>query len=241
MMEGRSEVAIEAARAMIAGIPPEFVKEAAFFADGYMTIALEALMRFGRWEEILAEPPPPDYLPITAAQRRFARAVAYAATGRVAQAKAEQAAFEKAVARVTEEMIVGNNPARHVLAIARNQLAGEIAYREGRIDDAVEALRTAVRLEDALKYNEAPDWIQPVRHTLGGVLFAAGRIAEAEDVYRADLVKNPENGWALYGLARCLRARDADREARTVESRFKRAWRRADVSLETTCFCLAGG
>ncbi len=243
MMEGRSEAAIAAARDMIAGMPPEFMKESAFFADGFMTIALEALMRFGRWEEILAEPAPPDYLPITAAHRRFARGVAYAATGRVAEAKAEQAAFEEAAAKVTEEMIVGNNPARHVLSIARHQLAGEIAYREGRTDDAVAALREAVRLEDALKYNEAPDWIQPVRHTLGGVLLGAGRIAEAEEVYRADLVKNPENGWALYGLARCLRARGADAgagaEARAVEARFKKAWRRADVTLETTCFCLA--
>ncbi len=240
MMEGRSALAIQSARDMIAAIPPEFVKEAAFFADGFMTIALEALMRFGRWEEILAEPAPPDYLPITTAHRRFARGVAYAATGRLAEAKAEQAAFEEAAAMVTEDLIVGNNPARNVLSIARNQLAGEIAYREGRIDDAVAALREAVRLEDALRYDEAPDWIQPVRHTLGGVLLGAGRIGEAEEVYRADLVKIPENGWALYGLARCLRARDADAEARAVEARFKKAWRRADVTLETTCFCLAG-
>ena len=240
MMEGRSAVAIQSARDMMAAIPPEFVKEAAFFADGFMTIALEALMRFGRWEEILAEPAPPEYLPISTAHRHFARGVAYAATGRVAEAKAEQAAFEEAAAKVTDEAIVGNNPAKHVLSIAREQLAGEIAYREGRTDDAVAALREAVRLEDALKYDEAPDWIQPVRHTLGGVLLGAGRIAEAEAVYRADLAKNPENGWALYGLARCLRARGAGAEARAVEARFKKAWRRADVSLETTCFCLAG-
>lgn len=241
MMEGRSEVAIRAAREMIAGMPPEFVKEAAFFADGFMTIAQEALMRFGRWEEILKEPEPPEYLPVTTAHWHFARGIAFAATNRLDEARTEQAAFAAALGNVTGEMIVGNNAARHVLSIAENLLAGEIAYREGKIDDAVARLREAARLEDELRYDEAPDWIQPVRHTLGGVLLSAGRAAEAEAVYREDLAKNAENGWGLYGLARCLRARNADAEARAVEARFEKAWARADVSLHATCFCITKG
>jgi tetratricopeptide (TPR) repeat protein len=238
MMEGRSALAIQAAREMIAGIPPDFVKEMAFFADGYMTIALEALMRFGRWEEILAEPAPPDYLPITTAHWHFARGVAFAATDRLDDARKEQLAFSQAAVKVTDEMIVGNNPATAVLSIAKNVLAGEIAFREGRIDEAVERLREGVRIEDALKYNEAPDWIQPVRHTLGGVLLSAGRVSEAEAVYTDDLRLNAENGWSLYGLARCLEARDADAEARAALARFEKSWARADVPLHATCFCI---
>jgi tetratricopeptide (TPR) repeat protein len=241
MMEGRSEASLGAAREMLAGMPQEFVEALAFFADGYMTIAMEALMRFGKWEEILAEPAPPPYLPITAAHRHFARGVAFAATDRLAEARAEHDAFTTAAAKVTESMVVGNNPARHVLSIADHMLAGEIAFREGKIDEAVTRLTEAVRLEDQLKYNEAPDWIQPVRHTLGAVLLNAGRTAEAEAVYREDLVHNPENGWALYGLARCLRAREADAEAAKADARFAKAWARADVELHATCFCVPKG
>jgi tetratricopeptide (TPR) repeat protein len=241
MMEGRSEPSLRAAREMIAGMPPEFVEALAFFADGYMTIAMEALMRFGKWEAILAEPEPPTYLPITTAHRHFARGVAFAATGRIAEARAEYDAFTRATANVTEAMIVGNNSARHVLSIADQMLAGEIAFRDGKIDEAVARLTEGVRLEDQLKYNEAPDWIQPVRHTLGAVLLNAGRVAEAEAVYRDDLAHNPENGWALYGLAQCLRARDAEADAAKADARFAKAWSRADVELHATCFCVPKG
>lgn len=238
MMQGNSRLAIQAARDMLAGIPPEFVEESAFFADGYMTIALEALMRFGRWEEILQEPAPPPYLPITAAHRHFARAIAYASTERLAEARQEQSLFEGAATKVSDEMIVGNNSARQVLDVARNMLAGEIAFQAGDLDSAVVRLHRAVALEDALRYNEAPDWIQPVRHTLGGVLLAAGRIDEAERVYRDDLVKNPENGWSLFGLSKCLERQGAIAERRDIEKRFRRAWAHADVKLRQTCLCL---
>jgi len=240
MMEGRSAVALTAAREMLAGIPESFARENAFFADGYMTIALDAMKRFGRWTDILSEPEPPEYLPITRAIWRGNRALALAALGRMDEAKAERALFHAACASVTPQHIVGNNAATQVVSIARNLVDGEIAYREKRMDDAVEALREAVRLEDELRYNEAPDWMQPVRHTLGGVLLEAGRVKEAEEVYRADLSRNVENGWSLFGLAKCLHARGAHAEAKEVDARFLKAWARADTPLEATCFCLKG-
>jgi tetratricopeptide (TPR) repeat protein len=238
MMQGESEVAIRAAREMISGVPPDFLEASAFFADGYMTIALEALMRFGRWEEILQEPEPPAFLPITTAHRFFSRGVAHAAMGNLAEAKAEQEKFHAAFARVTPERIVGNNPARQVLRVAAHLLEGEIAYQEGRMEESIAALRAGVAVEDSLRYNEAPDWIQPVRHTLGGVLLEAGKIAEAEAVYRADLERWPENGWALFGLSQCLSLRGAEAEAREVEARLARTWAKADIKLDKTCLCL---
>lgn len=241
MMRGQSAVAIGAARAMIAGIPVEWLEQAAFFADGYMPIALEALMRFGKWEDILKEPKPAAYLPITTAQWHFARGVAYAATDRVDLAKAEREQFQAACARVTDAMIVGNNPARRVLRISSNKLDGEIAYAEGSLEEAIRSLRVAAAIEDSLRYNESPDWLQPVRHTLGGVLLDAGKLPEAETAYREDLARWPENGWSLFGLAQCLRARGEKDEARKVEKRFEKIWADADVKLEKTCLCLVRG
>ena len=238
MMQGQSVVSIRAAREMIAGVPPDFLEQSAFFADGYMTIALEALMRFGKWDEILREPAPPAFLPITTAHRFFARGVAYAAKGDVEHAKAEREQFRAALANVTPDRIVGNNPAQQVMRIAAHLLDGEIAYQEGHLDESIAALSAGVAVEDSLKYNESPDWLQPVRHTLGGVLLESGKIPEAEAVYRADLERWPENGWALFGLSQCLSLRKADAEAREVDARFAKTWAQADIKLEKTCLCL---
>jgi tetratricopeptide (TPR) repeat protein len=101
-------------------------------------------------------------------------------------------------------------------------------------------LREAGKLEDALIYNEPPDWMQPTRHTLGAVLLRAGRAQEAEVVYREDLVRYPENAWALWGLKRALEMRGATKEAAEVAQRFAKAAKRADVKIDTTCLCLPG-
>ena len=100
-------------------------------------------------------------------------------------------------------MIVGNNPALTVLGIARHLLQGEILAREGNIDEAVAELELAVAIEDGLRYNEAPDWLQPVRHALGAVLVRAERYRQAEQVYRDDLTEPRTAGAG--GLALCLR------------------------------------
>jgi tetratricopeptide (TPR) repeat protein len=125
-----------------------------------------------------------------------------------------------------------------VLQLAEHFLAGEIALGRGDIDEAVAELRQAVALEDKLLYMEPPEWMQPVRHALGAVLLSASRYDEAEAVYREDLAKWPENGWSLYGLSRCLRARGANDEAQSVEARFRKSWARADVPIASSCLCV---
>jgi tetratricopeptide (TPR) repeat protein len=239
MMQGRREEALSAARAMIAGVPPAFIETQAAVIDGYMPIAIETLMRFGRWEELLAEPPPPAPLRITTAFWRYARACAYAATGRIAEAQNEQRAFKAVVDAIPQDATMAINPAHKVLSIADHVLEGEIAYQQGRVEDALPHLKEAVRIEDELLYMEPPDWVQPVRHTLGAILVSAGRTDEAEQVYRDDLVRWPENGWALYGLAQCLRAQN-DPEAAAVEARFEKAWANADTTIGSTCLCVPG-
>ncbi|HRJ49536.1 MAG TPA: tetratricopeptide repeat protein, partial [Phycisphaerales bacterium] len=125
-----------------------------------------------------------------------------------------------------------------VMRIAEHMLSGEIAYRRGRIDEAVSELRRAVQVEDTLRYMEPPDWIQPVRHTLSAVLLDAGRVSEAAEVYREDLARLPENGWSLFGLAECLKAQGMTAEAAKVRERFGRAWSRADTSIGASCLCV---
>jgi tetratricopeptide (TPR) repeat protein len=238
MMLGRREEGLEAARAMSRKMPADWLRKNAPFADAYLPIEVEVLVRFGMWEEILSHPRPAEDLPVTTAFWRFARAGALAATGKLPAAEREQVKFREHVATIPESTMMAMNPARRVLSIADLVLEGEIAYRKGEIDRAVAKLGEAAAIEDTLNYIEPPDWVQPVRHSLGAILLDAKRYEEAEEVYRTDLTRWPENGWALYGLARSLQARDRP-EAAAVQARFERAWSHADTQIRATCLCVA--
>jgi tetratricopeptide (TPR) repeat protein len=200
----------------------------------------EVLMRFGRWEEILAEPMPAPYLPFTRSMHHAARAVALAALDRPDEARVEQQAFLEERANVPEDAPFGNNLARDLLAVAEHLVEGEILYREGEKKEGIDELYEAARLEDALAYDEPPDWIQPIRHALGATLLQEKRYADAETVYREDLATWPENGWSLYGLGRALRLRGKNDEAAAVEARFAEVWKHADTPLKSSCFCQPG-
>lgn len=238
MMEGRFKVALNAAQEMLAGIPPEFVAEHGPLVDPYSAIEYQVLLRFGKWDELLARPGPPDNLPVTQAQWRFARASALAAKNDVPAALREQAAFRDAVARVPPGTMTAINKAEDVLAIADRVLAGEIAFRQKRIDESVSLLRDAANREDQLTYMEPPEWIQPVRHSLAAILLASGRAADAEAVYREDLARWPESGWSLQGLAAALDAQGKSTEADRVNQRFRAAWKRADTTINASCLCV---
>ena len=117
------------------------------------------------------------------------------------------------------------------IQIAGHILEGEIAGANMDHDAAIEHLRAAVEIQDALPYMEPPYWFYPVRQTLGAALLNAGRHTEAEAVYREDLDYFAENGWSLHGLAQSLRAQGRTEEANNVQWRFERAWQHADMQL----------
>lgn len=240
MMQGQRQRSTHAIRVMLAEMPADWKQQNAMFVDGMHAMPYELALRFGQWDELLAEPEPAEHFPVARAVRLYARGVALAAKQQVAEARAEQVKFRTAKNALPTEAMFVLNTAADVLAIADQMLEGEILYREGKVDEALAALREAVRREDALRYIEPPDWIQPVRHALGATLMDARQFVEAEAVYRADLKKHPENGWSLFGLAESLRAQGKSAEADAVELRFKSAWQRADVQLTSSCYCLPG-
>jgi tetratricopeptide (TPR) repeat protein len=195
---------------------------------------------FGEWERALREPRPPARLIPTTGLWRYARGRAFAATGRLAEARQELdslAALRRDASRVLPEGTrLGFAPAATLLGIAEESLGGEIAAREGRWDQAVARLQEAVRLGDELQYNEPADWYYPPRLSLGAVLLEAGRPVEAEAVYREDQARNPNNGWSLFGLAQALEAQGPSAEAVQVRERQRHAWARADVTLTGSRF-----
>ncbi len=240
-MQGQSRLALETTRAMVAGIPEDWVavKENAEIADAVAALPLEVLKRFGRWDDVLAEPEPPERFPIARALRHSARGVAQAARGRVDEARAEQKAFRAAAEKVPADARFGNNKAGDLLAIAGHLLEGEILFREGKRKESAAELREAVAREDRLRYDEPPDAFVPARHALGAVLLRDRQAGEAEAVYREDLRRWPDNGWSLHGLAASLEAQGKTDEAARARARFDEVWRRADVKIPSSCYCVA--
>ncbi len=237
MMTGQKAEALRTIDEMVKGIPEGWAKDNAEIIDGFMAMPLEVRMRFGLWEEILAAAELPEHFPIARALGHYARGVAYAATDRAKEARLEQTAFNDQKRLVNQTATFGNNAALDLLAVAERVLEGEILYREKKVPAAVLALRKGVELEDKLRYDEPPDWIQPVRHPLGAVLLSAQRYKEAEEVFRADLKKLPNNGWALYGLSRTL-AEQSRPEASEVRKQFDQIWGKADFPLSSPCLCV---
>lgn len=238
MMTGQSGLALKHIRAAVAAIPEDFMKKNAMTTEAFAALPYETLVRFGRWDEILAEPEPPDFMVFTRAMRHAARGIAAAAKGDLAAAGKEQAAFLESKNHVPQdEYAAGNNTCQAILAVAGPMLAGEILIRGGNLDEGLAELRSAVKAEDQLRYDEPPGWILPVRHSLGANLIKVGRFAEAEEVYRDDLARLPENGWSLFGLARSLEAEGKGDQASLVEARFKKIWAAADLQLTSSCLC----
>jgi predicted Zn-dependent protease len=119
-------------------------------------------------------------------------------------------------------------------------LEGEILVAEKNLDAGVAELQTAVKEQDALKYDEPPAWMIPIRHSLGAVLIKMRRFAKAEQVYRDDLTRLPDNGWSLFGLAESLRQQQKNPdEVAALEAKFQKTWAKADIKITTSCLCQA--
>ncbi len=201
-------------------------------------IPLLAAVRFGRWDEVLSASEPAPGFAYPTGLRHFARGVALARTGEVARAYRELDALAPIAADMSLDTltIFGFNTPHSVLAIAERYLAGEIAAARGNTDAAVAALEAAIELEGQQMYTEPPNWPLQARLVLGAVLLDAGRAAEAESVYRADLVAWPNNGWALTGLMESLRRQDRASEADALRADFDAAWRHADTPITASRF-----
>src|SRR6476659_455156 len=239
MMTGQRDLAMKHIRAMVAEMPADFLNENALQAEGNVAMPLEVMVRFGLWDEILAEPEKySDKMWFTRAFHHAARGIAYAAKGDTASARKAQNAFIERAKLVPKDDFVSNNSCEALLAVAIPMVEGEILIAEGKIDRGIEQLHTAIQKEDALKYDEPPGWLIPVRHSLGAVLMKQQRFAEAEQVYRDDLARLPENGWSLVGLAESLRKqkKNAD-EVAQIRAKFEKVWAKADLTITTSCLC----
>jgi tetratricopeptide (TPR) repeat protein len=234
--EGRSGVAIRAARELAEKVPDEKVKQVPPL-ETFKPTPLYAMARFGKWEEILSEPAPPKEFKYSTGIWHYVRGLAFLAAEKQADAKTELEALNLIESEISPELAFGNNvPAKKLLTIGSKVLTAEMAVRQGETEKSIELFREAIAIQDGLPFEEPPPWYEPVRLRLGAVLLAAGRAPEAEKVYREDLARNPNNGWSLYGLKESLKAQKNAKQAKEAEKKFKKAWARADVALNASRF-----
>lgn len=249
---GQMEPALRANQGMWDTTPPEMLQiespPMADFFEAFMAMGPHILIRFGRWDEAMALelPEDPELFCTLTATVHYARAIAYAATGRVDEAEAEENLFLAAKARVPETRLLHNNRVIDLLEIAGEMLRGEIEYRKENYETAYAHLRASVALDDNLPYDEPWGWMQPTRHALGALLFEQGHVEEAEAVYREDLglggslsraTIHPDNVWSLKGLHDCLEARGDSVELLQIKQRLDLALARADRAVAASCFC----
>lgn len=234
-MNGRYADSMKSARELEANVKP--LLKAMPMLEMFNPYALVSLTRFGKWDEILKEPQPDPSLKITTAFWHFARGSAYAGTKQTAKAEAELAAL-RAVNKTFGEARLFNNAASDVMKIAELSLEGKVALARGDKQAAFDLLNKAVVAEDGTSYAEPADWDLPGREVLGGALLANGEHAAAEKVFRAEILRRPRNGRALFGLAESLRKQGKEGAAKSVQGEFEKAWQVADTKL--TVASLAG-
>ena len=225
-MNGDYAEAKRAADLLAANVNPH-VKEVPPL-EGFATIALAVDVRFHRWNDILATPAPDPAMKTKTIFYHFARGMALAGTGKLAEAEGEYKIVSEAEKATPEDMVFSmpvNNKTRDILKIAENVLGAKIALLKKDKDGAVGMLRQAVAVQDNLKYNEPPDWFYPVRESLGAVLLSHGDAAAAEKVFREDLEHNPRNPRSLFGLRESLKAEDRNYDAEFIQKQFQSSWK----------------
>jgi hypothetical protein len=232
-MDGRGQLAIDNARKVASKVPDEALKQMPLVA-GFRVVPYYALTRFGRWDEMLKEPKPPDNLYLTGVWH-YARGLAFLGKGKLAEAEKELDEV-KSIAKdpALDFPLFSPNSAAAIFSIAPLVLGGEVEAAKKNYDQAIAQLERAVRIEDGLVYTEPSEWHYPPRHALGAVLLEAGRAREAETIYWEDLRRHRENGWALYGLTQALEAQGKTEQAALAKARFEKAWKRADVRLTSS-------
>jgi tetratricopeptide (TPR) repeat protein len=252
MFLGQARAALEAADQLAAAIPADLLRvevpPMADWLEGFVPMRMHALIRFGRWQDIIDAPLPadPGLYCVTAAMTHYAKGVAFAATGRIEEAERQRGQFTAAAARVPESRTIFNNTCRDILAVAAAMLDGELEYRRGNHDEAFARLRRSVELDDGLAYDEPWGWMQPARHAYGALLLEQGRLDQAEAVYRADLGldrtlararQHPGNVWSLHGYHECLMRLGKHEQAGIIQQQLKIAGAYADVPICSSCFC----
>jgi len=235
-MNGQFRVAQEAAEMDAAASLPA-VSEFPM-AEAAVPLPIMNLLRFARWDDVLKLPAPDAKLLATTMFWHYARGCAFAAKSNASQAEKELAEFQTLAAKMPPGPAFGIqfNEWSVITSLAAHTLQARIAAAKGSTTSAIDHWRQAVAIQDKLNYDEPPEWYYPVRESLGAALLRASKPAEAEAVFREDLVHSPHNPRSLFGLWKSLEAQKKSAEAQQARQQFESAWKQADTQLHIEDF-----
>lgn len=226
---GRYEDSKRAAERLASNVRPH-LKDMPMI-EFFLPRAIFVSVRFNRWDDMLKMPEPDQSAPVTRALWHYGRGVAFAATGKIADAEKARQSLKSAQERLPADAPYGNNKVGDVLTVAGLVLDAKIAQARNDSNKAIELFEKGVQAQDALAYDEPPGWHYPVRESLGASLIRAGKFTEAEKVFRDGLERMPRDGRLLFGLHESLKRQGKDQAARLIWMEFESAWKHADTKL----------
>lgn len=237
-LEGNRKWAMLGANKVSEHVHPDLMKKPEWGTlQHYYVIPYYVMVKLGDWDGILSSELKTYNLPYPAAIRHYARGMAYLGENQPGKAKMELHALENLAndKSLTEISVWEINTVDNLVQIARRVLKAEIlASEHSDYEGSIALLKEAVEIEDALNYDEPPDWFFSVRHHLGAVQNEAGKYQDAIKTFNEDLQKFPKNGWAYHGLKKAYEEiGDSTRIAET-DKLIRDAWKYADVYIDNS-------
>ena len=228
MMEGHKGLAVSSAQRLHEKIDLDMARQFGSI-QRYLAVRAATYIRFGMWEEALAEPPAPEGMPMTTFMRDYAQGVALAATGQLDAARENLVRMQaqRDSGELDAVMDRQGDIANLLSEIAVQLIEAEIARSEGNDDAEIEHLKAAIAAQDALPYTEPPFWHFPVRQALGSAYLRMDMPELAQTAFEEDLVNFPNNGWSLYGLKEALAAQGQATD--DLEQAVAAAWQHSDI------------
>ena len=176
-------------------------------------------VRYGKWNEVLAQPEISSNYVFGFLINRWARGMAMANMEKLSEARKELEVLQTTLGH--PDLMIRLEPFNipyDQAAVAEKILEGTIAQKENDWNKAIAIFTKAVMAEDKLIYTEPRDWLLPTRHYLANALIEHKEYSKAKKVLLEDLKINPRNYYALSALEKI-----AAKENNTVlQAKYKR-------------------
>ncbi len=231
-MEGRSKDAITQARAVLKRINSGDLPSNEYLQNVFVSIPYLLMGRFGMWEAIDKEPAPDQKLVFATAMWDYAQGLSQLHKNNIAAAEVSLQKLYRYGQQSVQDPSFNTNLGK-ILEIAYLDLEGQLAFVNGNFSEQIENLEYALTLEQSMYLGMLP-WYMPVQQAIGAAYLKAGMPEKAEQAFKEDLKKNPNNGWSLYGLKKSLQAQN--RSTVTVDKELQAHWKYADISLVSSRF-----
>jgi tetratricopeptide (TPR) repeat protein len=236
-LSGESKIALKGAIATANHAHKKLLRDPAWATlQHYYSIPWYVEAKLGLWNNILDSPAPEKDLKYPSVVWHYAQGMAMLSKNKNVEAKKHLAEMKNIMtdATIKDLTIWDINNVFDLCVIASKTLEGEIYAKEKNYSSAISILREAVIAEDALNYNEPPDWFFSIRHHLGAVLIDAGKLDEAVKVYEKDLEVYRDNGWGLKGLMNVYEKLGNKKKYEEIRIRFEKSWQYSDIKISSS-------